>query len=506
MPSFCILRYNTYNTADRFKRKLQLIRLPCHGMIEKILVSAQDNFYSLLLQHYITTEGDGQPMNLDFNSTQSTRYLQVYDYYKDLIVTGRLMPGTKIPSIRRCAIQLGLSRTTIETAYLCLAADGYLISRPQSGYYVTDRTANFVPTQPVSDSKSAATQKNNILYNFTSNNVDADSFDFNLWRRYIKSTLRQHGRMLTYGEPQGEYELREVICRYVMRKRNAVCRPENIVIGAGSQALLNILCPLIKERKTVCFRDTRFVQGMVIFEDYGFEIKKEKENANVLYMTPSHMTSLGDVMNSEKRIALLKECAAYDRLIIEDDYDNEFRYFSKPIACLQGLAGGENVVYLSTFSKLLLPSIRLSFMILPDSLLPLYEKKKALYNQTASKSEQLALCQFLRDGHLESQIRKLKRLYSNKAKTLSSLLENTFKDQASVYMGESVFLVHLKIKCSLSANELHDKAAANGILVFPIHKREKKEEAYAHIALSCCEVPAEQFPDAVKKLYEIILS
>ena len=245
---------------------------------------------------------------------------------------------------------------------------------------------------------------------------------------------------------------------------------------------------------------------MVIFEDYGFEIKKEKENANVLYMTPSHMTSLGDVMNSEKRIALLKECAAYDRLIIEDDYDNEFRYFSKPIACLQGLAGGENVVYLSTFSKLLLPSIRLSFMILPDSLLPLYEKKKALYNQTASKSEQLALCQFLRDGHLESQIRKLKRPYSNKAKTLSSLLEHTFKDQASVYMGESVFLVHLKIKCSLTANELHDKAAANGILVFPIHKRGKKEEAYAHIALSCCEVPAEQFPDAVKKLYEIILS
>lgn len=93
-------------------------------------------------------------------------------------------------------------------------------------------------------------------------------------------------------------------------------------------------------------------------------------------MTPSHMTSLGDVMSVEKRLALLKECAVHDRLIIEDDYDNEFRYFSKPIPCLQGLAGGENVVYLSTFSKLLLPSIRLSFMILPDSLLPLYEKKR----------------------------------------------------------------------------------------------------------------------------------
>ncbi len=442
-------------------------------------------------------------MNLDFNSTHSTRYLQVYDYYKDLIVTGRLMPGTKMPSIRRGAVQLGLSRTTIETAYLCLAADGYIISRPQSGYYVTDRPATMAACQSIPDTQSGAADKTEIQYNFTSNNVDADSFDFNLWRRYIKSTLRQDGRMLTYGEPQGEYELREVICRYVVSKRNAVCRPENIIVGAGSQALLNILCPLIRDRRTVCFHDTRFAQGMVIFEDYGFDVEKDKENASVLYMTPSHMTSLGDVMSVEKRLALLKECAAHDRLIIEDDYDNEFRYFSKPIPCLQGLSGGENVVYLSTFSKLLLPSIRLSFMILPDSLLPLYEKKKALYNQTASKSEQLALCQFLRDGHLESQIRKLKRLYSGKAKTLSSLLEEAFGARAEVYMGESVFLVHLKIKCGMDSDALHAKAAEHGLLVFPIHRVEKRSEGYAHIALSCCEVPVERFPDAVKILYRL---
>lgn len=445
-------------------------------------------------------------MNLDFNSTQSTRYLQVYDYYKDLIVTGRLMPGTKMPSIRRGAVQLGLSRTTIETAYLCLAADGYIISRPQSGYYVTDRTGNSFSRQSVPDTKAAASHEAKILYNFTSNNVDADSFDFNLWRRYIKSTLRQDGRMLTYGEPQGEYELREVICNYVTNKRNAVCRPENIIIGAGSQALMNILCPLIKERRTVCFRDTRFAQGIVIFEDYGFDVKKDKENANVLYMTPSHMTSLGEVMSVEKRLALLKECAEHDRLIIEDDYDNEFRYFNKPIPCLQGLSGGENVVYLSTFSKLLLPSIRLSFMILPDSLLPLYEKKKALYNQTASKSEQLALCQFLRDGHLESQIRKLKRLYSNKAKSLSALLEEAFGDQAKVYMGESVFLVHLKLKCTLSSDELCQRAAEKGIMVFPIHKSSAANDSYAHIALSCCEVSMDHFADAVRLLKDVIQS
>lgn len=439
-------------------------------------------------------------MKLDLHSAQTTRYLQVYDYYKELITTGRLVGGTKMPSIRRCSQQLGLSRTTIETAYLCLAADGYIISRPQSGYYVTGRAVKKTSDRITENPNEIP--KNKIRYNFTSNNVDADSFDFNLWRRYIKSTLRQDGRMLTYGEPQGEYELREVICKYVINKRNAVCRPENIVIGAGSQALMNVLCPLIKERKNVCFHDSRFAQGMVIFEDYGFSLVKNKEDADILYMTPSHMTSLGDVMNVEKRLSLLKECAEHDRLIIEDDYDNEFRYFSKPIPCLQGLAGGENVVYLSTFSKLLLPSIRLSFMILPDGLLPFYEEKKALYNQTASKSEQLALCQFLRDGHLESQIRKLKRLYTNKAKTLSAQLEQTFGESASVFMGESVFLVHLKVKCNMTGAELREKARNHGLSVFA--SSGKEEEGYAHIALSCCEVPMAEFPDAVALLKELV--
>ena len=442
-------------------------------------------------------------MSLDLNSNQPIRYLQVYDYYKNLIVTGLLPENTKMPSIRKCASQLNLSRTTIETAYLCLAADGYIISRPQSGYYVTKRhsKSQLSSTKPTNDTPSS---NNEIIYNFTSNNVDADSFDFNLWRRYIKNTLRHDRRMLTYGEAQGEYELRETICNYVINKRNAVCRPENIVIGAGSQALMNILCPLIKDHKGICFHDTHFAQGMIIFEDYGFEIENYRKNAQILYMTPSHITSFDDVMSVTKRLSLLKEASEQNQLIIEDDYDNEFRYFSKPIPCLQGLAGGENVVYLSTFSKLLLPSIRLSFMILPDELLDKYLQKKSLYNQTASKSEQLALCQFLRDGHLDSQIRKLKRLYSNKAKLLSSLLEKAFDKNAIVSMGESVFLVHLKIKCNMTGQQLKKKLTDNGILVFAPEANENNE--YAHIALSCCEISINELPKAVDLLKKAIYS
>ena len=427
------------------------------------------------------------------------KYLQVYDYYKKLILSGKLPENTKMPSIRKCSEQLSLSRTTIEAAYLCLAADGYIISRPQSGYFVTPRPVKS-STKNVPMQEDIHKDKKDILYNFTSNNVDADSFDFNLWRRYIKSALRQDKRLLSYGEPQGEYELRETICNYVINKRNAVCKPENIVIGAGSQSLLNILCPLLKDRKSVCFHDSKFAQGMVIFEDYGFQILSNQEDADILYMTPSHMTSLGDVMSVESRLSLLKDSISHNRLIIEDDYNNEFRYFSKPRPCLQGLAGGEQVVYLSTFSKLLLPSIRLSFMILPDELLPHYEKKKALYNQTASKAEQLALCQFLRDGHLDSQIRKLKRLYAGKAKALCSELEAAFGNRAKISMGESVSMVHLKLRSNMSNTEFRDRLQKKGILVFASPQETK---GYTHVALSCCELPLDDFPNAVSLIKSV---
>lgn len=445
-------------------------------------------------------------MNLNFSEGSRTRYVQVYEYYRELIENGKLQENTRMPSIRKGAVQLGISRTTIETAYFCLAADGYIASKPQSGYYVTRRNKKPQDTPPERERIKNSAAPRDIIYNFTSNNVDEESFDFDLWRRYIKSALRQNKRMLTYGEPQGEYELRETICKYVLSKRNAVCAPENIVIGAGSQSLMNILCPLIKERRSVCFNDSGFKQGIAVFSDYGFEIVKDREQARILYLTPSNMTTLGEVMTADSRLTLLSECAKNDTLVIEDDYNNEFRYFNKPIPCLQGLAGGENVVYLSTFSKLLLPSIRLSFMILPDSLLKLYEPRRNLYNQTASKSEQLALCAFLRDGHLESQIRRLKRLYSNKAKTLSSILEREFGKNADIFMGESVFLVHMRIKCGMDTDTLFKRLKDNGILVFACGDRNKRgADEYAHIAFSCSEVPTGELENAALMIRKCIM-
>ena len=142
------------------------------------------------------------------------------------------------------------------------------------------------------------------------------------------------------------------------------------------------------------------------------------------------MTVWGEVMHITERMDLLKEAFEKDILIIEDDYNSEFRYYNRPTPSLQGLAGGRGVVYLGTFSRLLLPSIRMSFMVLPPELLPVYRERSHYYNQTSSKTEQIALCQFIRDGHLESQIRKARKLYTAKAKKLCEDIGRIFGDRA----------------------------------------------------------------------------
>ncbi len=424
------------------------------------------------------------------------RYLQVYQYYKELIVEGKLPPGAKMPSVRLCALQLQVSRTTAESAYMYLAADGYIMSRPQSGFYVTDRGRNEQKNQERQTEGKKG--KKEILYPFASSALDQESFDFNLWRRYVKSALRQDERLLSYGEPQGEYELREAICRYLSENRSAVCRPEDVIVGAGVQSLLHILCPLLGGKKKVFVRNPRFKQGSAIFEDHGFERCGSPEAADVLYVTPSQMTRWGDVMPVTERMELIRDARRSGRLIIEDDYDSEFRYMNRPTPCLQGLAGGEQVVYVSTFSKLLLPSIRISFMILPSGLREAYQSRKDLYNQTASKTEQIALCQFIRDGHLGSQIRKAKRLYTGKARQLCETIEKVFAGEAKAATGQAGFYIQMELPSPFSLEELSVRAEEAGISLIPV----REDGEVKKFLLSCSCVSADCYEPALLLLKE----
>lgn len=434
--------------------------------------------------------------NLPFSQSRSDGiplYMQVYTYYKDLITDGKLAPNTRLPSVRRCAENLSISRTTAEAAYFQLCADGYVLSKPQSGYYVTDLYFH----KPQKKAAPARTDATKVLYDFSSLSADRESFDFGLWRRYLKSALRQDERLLSYGAVQGEQDLREAVAQYISQKRNVVCTAENIVIGAGVQSLLHILCAM-QRTGTICFQDKSFSEGIAIFRDHGFQIVENETRAALLYTSPSHRNRWGDVMSANERIALLKQAAKHDTLLIEDDYDNEFGYFDKPTPSLQGLDGGHRVVYLGTFSKLLLPSIRLSFMVLPDRLLPRYREIAPLYNQTASKAEQIALCQFIRDGHLASQIRKVRKLYAQKAVLLEQAVKAVFGDAVQTHIGDTGFVVKADLQTVLSAGEICVRAKHAGILV----RAADEENGKVALLLSCSGLHSDMFQSALKALRE----
>ena len=435
---------------------------------------------------------------------EMSRYLRVYTYYKELIISGKLPAGTKLPSIRKAAIQFQMSRTTMESAYLLLAAEGYIISKPQSGYYVTDIAQKQRNQIQVQDSRKKAKQQA-VLYDFVTSNVDRDSFKFEVWRRYMKSALRQDERLLSYGEPQGELDFREVLCGYLQKERSVVCSPEQIVIGAGVQSLLHILCPLMDGRKEICFYNKAFLQGRAIFEDYGYRLcdSMEEMEQGVYYVSPSQMTKWGGVMNIKERMELIREASKQDLYIIEDDYNSEFRYFQKPTPSLQGLAGGRGVIYLGTFSKMLLPSIRMSFMVLPPELLEAYEMRKNMYNQTASKAEQIAITQFIRDGHLSSQIRKSRKIHLAKAMELKAAVKKALGEQGKAEIGETGFHVYVSLNSEKSAGEIAEAAKERGLLVLA-QAGETEGRNGTVIMLNCANVAVEDYEAAMLLLKECL--
>ena len=373
----------------------------------------------------------------------------------------------------------------MQNAYFALSADGYIISEPQSGYYVS-----YQKKKKSTESKAENTA-DKIKFDFTTDTADRDSFDFNIWRRYIKSALRQDDRLLSYSEAQGELLLREAIADYIREKRNVTASADRIVIGAGVQTLLAVFCSLIDNRGTVSFPDRSFVQGASLFSDYGFDVKYRNKDADIIYVTPSKMTRWGDVMPNKRRVELVAHSAQNGSLVIEDDFESDFLYNTKPTPSLHALSGGSNVVYLGSFSKLLLPSIRISFMILTEELAEKYKQNIFKFNQTASKTEQIALYKFINDGHLKAQIRKTRRFYTAKTKLFAEKLKTEFPT-ANIEISENALQIIMKT----DFNRNTDTFLQNGIKIFI----DEYKNGRIKLCLNTSSISEKDFDSAVKSL------
>lgn len=409
-------------------------------------------------------------------------YLQIYDYIKDAILQGDIMEGEKLPSLRSLAKSTGLSVTTIEQCYNQLLVEGYINSKAQSGYYVTNvfahsrkavpEQAGMQTMQSFSNEKTPASSSRTLKY-------DPDCFDFNKWKKCMNKVITEYSHSLFFeGDPQGEPFLRAEIAKYLYVSRGVSCTPDQIIIGAGTQQITNHLSTILRKIgiENVALENPGYLPVRNIFRDRGFAITPvdvsdkgliiEKLPTNIrtaAYVSPSNHVFTGAVMPIGRRYELLNWSVENDSYIIEDDYDSELRYFGKPVPALKGLENNQHVIYLGSFSSTLFAAVKISYMVLPHRLSRLFSSMAGDYSQTCSKLEQLTLALFMETGNYQTHIKKLRKLYSQKLAAVTEIFERQASDFIEVRNTSSGINVILKVNSEKSIGALKKDAEKLGI-------------------------------------------
>ncbi len=443
-------------------------------------------------------------------------YLQLYRNLRKSIRNGELEAGTRLPAIREMKEITALSRTTIENAYQQLMMEGYIESRQKVGYFVlpleiAEPPGPEIQMQEEIDSYHMAAKPSG------NTGVDPSSFDFSLWRKLYAQVLRENEGALTQsGDVMGEMALKIQLREQLRRDRGVNCLPEQIVIGAGVQVLLGMLLPLLPaEMRRVGLEDPGFVKAQYVFEDYGWATVKvplvdggmdvdrlQETTSRVAYVSPSHQYPTGTVMPVAKREALLRWAESESGLIIEDDYDSYLRYSGNPIPALQGMDRNERVVYFGSFSKLLLPSLRISYMILPMPFLHMMERKKSRLTPSASKIDQLTLAKFIEDGHYERHLRRIRKIYRKKNILLTEYFTQAAKEWISVLGTESGVHLLLEAQQPLLLDRIISEARRIGIYLEEIESVEVNRQRllfpYGGILLSDIEGVCKELVEILK--------
>lgn len=357
-------------------------------------------------------------------------YEQLYIGFKNAITTQQLEVGSRLPSKRELAEFFNISQTTVELAYAQLAAEGYITSKPRVGYFVEE--IDELPFHKMKKSAIFPQQMDNTgqtqyTIDFSSAKIDEEAFPFSIWRKYAKDVLdAPFKHLLQIGERQGELALRIEIANYLHKSRGIHCHPEQIVIGSGTEQLLPMILKLLGDQVMLALENPGYspiprkqLEHLAIPIDVdadGLIVSQlQKTAANIVYVTPSHQFPTGAVLSANRRTQLLKWAAnAPNRYIIEDDYDSEFRYIGKPIPALHGLDQHDCVIYLSTFTKSLMPSLRVAFFVLPPKLVAHYQANFNYYSSTVPRFEQHILAKFMKDGHFSKHLNRMRKIYRKK--------------------------------------------------------------------------------------------
>ena len=415
-------------------------------------------------------------MLLDFidlsAGTSKAAYRRLFDQIKQAVQSGVVQKGERFPSIREAAEQLGVSRTTVENAYLDLCMAGIAESRPQKGYYcIGVGKPDTPPGEPLPAQK--------IRYDLTARKIDPRAADTDLWKKTVREVLRDTEKLTSYGDPQGEKELREALAAYAYQARGVHCAADQIVIGAGLGPLLQLRCGLTGRNIRIAMENSGFSQAEQIFCDYGIPVchlagdqngasakALLQSGAQVLFLLPSALSKISVSSFAARRGEFVKWArASADRFVVEDDYNGELRYTARSVTAFQPILP-EKTVYIGSFSKLLLPSVRIAYMVLPGTFAEKFSARRGFYHSTCGKAEQLALAHYVESGALEKHLRRLRKLYSLKSRRFCSVLKEIFPE-GEITLFESSLSVGLRLPDFTNSRTFCEIAEQQGIKILP---------------------------------------
>ena len=359
-------------------------------------------------------------------------YESLYRCIRADILSGKLTPGQKLPSKRALAQNLEVSKITVEGAYDQLLSEGYIRSQEKVGYFV-EAVAHAKRLSPVA---RAPEEEERPLLDLTAS--ACPDFPFTVWSSLQRQVMLQLSRKLLRPLPnRGLWELRSAIANHLAGFRGMQVDPENILIGAGTDFLYNLLIQLLGRDKIYAVEEPGYGKIRRIYAAGGVECVsagmdafgvsvESLGKAQVLHISPSHHFPTGLVTPMHRRQQLLSWAAsAPERYIIEDDYDSEFRFDAHPMPTMASLDTAGRVIYMNTFSKTLASSIRISYMVLPPALMDRFQRELGFYSCTVPSFEQYTLARFLEEGHFEKHINRLRRAYQQRRNTLVQLLRQS---------------------------------------------------------------------------------
>ena len=462
-------------------------------------------------------------------------YKQIYDGYRKAILEGSLRAGQRLPSTRVLAGELGISRIPVLSAYTQLLAEGYFESRVGSGTVVSRSLPHRgAPVEPAvapsarensrrrPSRRAVLTTGHRGLYRhsglgaFSVSQVAFEHFPSNVWNSLAtRHARRRDGRSFGYGDPMGLSDLREAIAAYLRTARAVRCEAQQIMIVSGSQLGLEITTrALLDPGNPVWVEEPGYTLAHAVFAANGCRIVpvpvdaegldvsagvRKCRRARAALVTPSHQYPLGMTMSASRRLQLLDWAESNDSWIIEDDYDSEFRYETQPVASLQGLDCNSRVVYIGTFSKVLFPSLRLGYVVVPADLTEHFLAARFVMDVSPPAFHQAVLADFIGEGHFYRHIRRMRSVYAERRAVLVESIRNQLGTTVEI-AGAHAGMHLVTILKGVADRKIAERAARQKLWLMPLSSFYAEKAAAQGFILGYGSTSVEEIPAAVRRL------